>query len=49
MLNQNDSLQSHNNLLKKEVESKEAVIKSKTDEVFALKNSIEKLREDQIA
>ena len=48
LLSENDSLKSNNNILKKEIESKDAVIKVKSDEIFNCKASIEKMREDHI-
>ena len=39
---------SSNNILKKELVSKDAVIKVKTEEVFSFKNVVEKMREDHI-
>lgn len=48
LLNENESLRSSTNVLKKEIDSKDAVIKSKSEDILQLKATIEKNREDHI-
>ena len=40
LLNENQSLKSAANLLKKEIDNKEVVIRSKAEEIFSLKRTI---------
>jgi len=48
LLSENDTLKSNTNILKKDIENKDAVIKSKIDDIYNLKSNIEKMREDHI-
>ena len=48
LLNETETLKSNNNMLKKDIENKDAVIMAKTEEVYNQKANIEKMREDHI-
>lgn len=47
-MSENETLKSNQNILKKEIENKDTVIKAKTDDIFNLKNTIDKIREEHI-